>query len=356
MTSPTVSVPTPATVVDVEVLERNIRSVHEHLAGLGVRVRPHVKTHKSLEIARRQLAAGAAGLTVATVGEAEVFAEVCSDLFIAYPLWPDDSQLASLARLSEGARVAVGTDSEEAVHHLAKGLDRRVELMIEVDSGHHRSGCSPEQVARVARAAGDHGLTVRGVFTFPGHSYAPGEGGRAAREEADALRQAAELLRAELHLDRVEVSGGSTPSTPHTRPGVITETRPGVYVFNDAQQWELGTVPSDQIALTVHARVVSVRPGSVVLDSGSKVLGADRAAYATGFGRLLDHPEARIVQLSEHHAVVAVPPTIQLHHGDRVRVVPNHVCNAVNLVDQLIPVAGGRQLPPWPVDARGRNR
>lgn len=355
-TTLTADVPTPSLVVDLNVLRRNIASLHERLSGIGVRVRPHVKTHKSLQIAREQLAAGASGLTVATVGEAEVFATVCQDLFVAYPLWPDATQLASLSRLSGEARIAIGTDSVEAVRHLADQLDRRVELMIEVDSGHHRSGSRPDHVGHIAELAVHHGLTVRGVFTFPGHSYAPDGADVAAQQEADALEAAAASLRASTGQDQVEVSGGSTPSVRSTRSSVVTEARPGVYVFNDAQQWELGTVSPSQVALSAYARVVSRRPGYAVLDAGSKVLGADRAPYATGFGRLLDYPSTRLVQLSEHHAVVALPDDTDLSHGEVVRVVPNHVCTAVNLVDQFLPVAGGEQLTPWPVDARGLNR
>jgi D-serine deaminase-like pyridoxal phosphate-dependent protein len=136
----------------------------------------------------------------------------------------------------------------------------------------------------------------------------------------------------------------------------MTEMRPGVYVFGDAQQLELGSIPPDAIALTALATVVSRPPGRVVLDAGSKVLGPDRAPWATGNGRLLDHMGARITQMSEHHAVVAwedgsPPPEI----GSRLRVVPNHVCIAVNLVDELVVCEAGAVVDRWPVAARGAN-
>jgi D-serine deaminase-like pyridoxal phosphate-dependent protein len=142
----------------------------------------------------------------------------------------------------------------------------------------------------------------------------------------------------------------------------LTEARPGVYVFGDAQQWELGSCPPERIALTARATVVSHAGGRVVLDAGSKILSADRAPYATGYGRLLDHPQARIVQLSEHHAVVdlagdpdgAAPPEPPAL-GSVVRVVPNHVCTAVNLVDELLVAHSDRIVDRWPVAARGRN-
>lgn len=347
-------IPTPALVVDCEVLNQNIRAAHSSIAEAGLRIRPHVKTHKSLEIARRQLAAGAAGLTVATVGEAEIFSQVCNDVFIAYPLWPDEDQFSRLKTLSGRCRLAVGVDSAEGVEHLAGSLARSVELMIEIDSGHHRSGCAHAEAGAIAKAALDRNLGVRGVFTFPGHSYTPDGGRSAAWDESASLSRAADSIHEATGLSSLEISGGSTPSFRTSAAGDITETRPGVYIFNDAQQWELGNAAPETIALSAYARVVSAREGQIVLDAGSKVLGADKAAYSTGSGRLLDFPDARIIQLSEHHAVVAIddgPP-----RGSVVRVVPNHVCNAVNLVDELIPVnREGVQLA-WLVDARGRNR
>jgi len=132
--------------------------------------------------------------------------------------------------------------------------------------------------------------------------------------------------------------------------------RPGVYVFNDAQQWELGTCGPEAVALTVAATVVSRRPGRVVLDAGSKALGADRPAWTTGFGRLLDAPAARVVALSEHHATVTWPDGERLPDlGEVLRVVPNHVCAAVNLADELVVAAGGEQVDTWRVAARGAN-
>jgi D-serine deaminase-like pyridoxal phosphate-dependent protein len=149
------------------------------------------------------------------------------------------------------------------------------------------------------------------------------------------------------------VSGGSTPSLEFADSDVLTEIRPGVYVFGDAQQWELdATAPAD-IALTAVATVVSRSPDHLILDAGSKVLGADRAAYATGFGRLLDYPDARLTALSEHHATVV---GVDLPVGKRVRVVPNHVCAAVNLADEYLVASASAEHKSWPVDARGRNR
>lgn len=346
---------TPYLRIDVERLQANVDQAAAAAARAGVTVRPHAKTHKSIDIARRQLAAGAVGLTVATVGEAEAFASHgATDLFIAYPLWLTDALAGRLRALADSARLAIGVDSvagAETAGRLLAGSG--VEVLVEVDSGHHRSGIDPADAGVVAAAAVASGLVVRGVFTFPGHSYAPEGREAAARDEATALAAARASVEA-VGIEVRVVSGGSTPSLEHADASVLTEVRPGVYVFGDAQQWELGSTTPDRIALTATATVVSHANGRAVLDAGSKVLAADRAPYATGFGRLLDHPEARIVMLSEHHAVVDMGPAALPPLGSVVSVVPNHCCTAVNLVDELW-ADDGQSLTPWPVVARGRN-
>lgn len=343
---------TPAVVVDRDVLERNIARVAEFTQDRGVALRPHAKTHKIPEIAALQLAAGAVGLTVATIGEAEVFVvHGASDVFIAYPLWLSEAKAARLRRLADRARVSFGVDSVAAARH-AGSLVPGAEVLVEVDSGHHRSGVLPEEAGLVAAAARDAGLIVTGAFTFPGHAYGPGAATPAAEQERTALLDARAALEA-AGIDVQVLSGGSTPSLTATREGGVTEVRPGVSVLGDAQQWELGHATPDQIALTVVATVVSVREGVVILDAGSKILGADRAAWATGHGRLLDHPEARITALSEHHATVAGEGLPGL--GEIVRVVPNHVCTVVNLVDSVTVVRDGVVEGEWVVVARGRN-
>jgi D-serine deaminase-like pyridoxal phosphate-dependent protein len=346
--------PTPHLVVDADVLEANVASMAAFARDRGVALRPHAKTHKSPRVAELQLSAGATGLTVATVSEAEVFGEAgCTDLFVAYPLWVDAARGARLRSLTEGVSLVVGTDSVEGARALATHVPG-ASVLIEVDSGHHRSGVLPNDAGALAEVALHAGLEVRGVFTFPGHSYSPGVGLDVAGQESTALRTAATSL-SQHGIEPIVVSGGSTPSVAGADADVLTELRPGVYVFGDAQQWELGTTPPSAIALTCLATVVSHAGGRVVLDSGSKVLGADRPPWTTGWGRLLDHPDARIELLSEHHAVVdwAGGPLPQL--GSRLRVVPNHVCNAVNLADELVVVRGSAVEDVWPVSARGAN-
>ncbi|CAI3803811.1 alanine racemase [Pseudarthrobacter sp. MM222] len=359
-------VDTPDILIDLDILERNITRMAAAVREKGLALRPHAKTHKIAEIAARQMAAGAAGLTVATIGEAEVFAAAgVDDLFIAYPLWSSPQKAERLRRLAATVKIAVGVDSAAGASMLGNGLGSaaaNVSVLVEIDSGHHRSGVSPEAASVVAAAASRAGLHVAGVFTFPGHSYAPGMPASAAAQEQQALRQAAESLAA-AGFEAVRRSGGSTPTALLTDGSAATEVRPGVYVFGDAQQLELGRCAVEDIALTVAATVVSHHvtapgtPARFIIDAGSKILGSDRPAWASGFGRLMDHPTARITALSEHHATVEWQDSGALPGlGDRLRVIPNHVCLAINLVDDVAVIRRGALVDRWAVAARGKNK
>jgi D-serine deaminase-like pyridoxal phosphate-dependent protein len=354
---------TPALVVDQTRLERNLRDMADSAATRGIRLRPHAKTHKTAEIGQLQLGLGAVGLTVATIGEAEKFADAgVTDLFIAYPLWPSPQRVRRLAALAERIRLRLAVESTEAAAGFAPlaQLGRPPEILVEIDSGHHRTGVAPSQAGEVALAAARAGLPLAGVFTFPGHSYRQGGREQAAADEAAALGGAAAALRAAgvrvVGAD-VERSGGSTPTATVRADPPLTELRPGVYVFNDAQQVELGVCGDDQIALVAAATVVSrPSPGRFVLDSGSKVLSGDVQSLSGGFGRLLSWPDARIMAVSEHHATVVLPPGAAAPElGEIVAVVPNHVCTAVNLTDELLIVRDGAVVDTWPVMARGAN-
>jgi D-serine deaminase-like pyridoxal phosphate-dependent protein len=349
---------TPYLAVDLEVLENNIAAMAELARGRGLLLRPHVKTHKCLEIASRQLDAGASGITVATVSEAEIFAGAgCSDIFIAYPLWADRARGVRLQELAKRCSLRLGVDSAKGVEALAENAagEAPIEVLIEIDSGHHRTGVVPDAAGDLAIAAVNFGLKVRGAFTYPGHGYGPGLASAAAAGEAQALARAAASMRA-VGVPAEVLSGGSTPTASLTAAGTVTEMRPGVYVFGDAQQLEMGTCSVDQVALTIVATVVSRAPGRIVLDAGSKVLGADRPPWTTGYGRLVEYPDAVISALSEHHATVSWPGnTSQPELGTVLGVVPNHVCSAVNLADELVILAGGVIVDRWRVAARGAN-
>lgn len=359
--------PTPSLVVDELRLERNLRAMAASAAERGIRLRPHAKTHKTAQIGRRQLDLGAAGLTVATIGEAEAFADAgVQDLFVAYPLWPSAGRLSRLQALTEQIKLRLGVESPAAATRLGElaRCTRPPEILVEVDSGHHRTGVPPDQAGEVGLAAARAGLAVVGVFTFPGHSYAPGAREKAAAQEASALAAAEASLRSAGVIPAgpgepraAERSGGSTPTALQHAEPPLTELRPGVYVFGDAQQVELGVCGLAEIALAAAGTVVSrQRTGRLVLDCGSKVLGADRQPWATGFGRLPGCPDAQVVALSEHHATVTLPAGTAIPElGEVVAVIPNHVCAAVNLADELLVVRDGRVTDAWRLIARGAN-
>ncbi|WP_327292754.1 alanine racemase [Streptomyces sp. NBC_01198] len=353
---------TPALMVDVDVLDRNIRRMAEASLSQGFALRPHAKTHKCLQIADRQLLAGARGLSVATISEAEAFARGgVDDLFIAFPVWPDADKARRLRRLADEVALRVGAESVEGVQRLGdavRGSARPVEVLVEVDSGNHRTGVPPGSAGEVGKAAMDAGLAVAGVFTFPGHGYGHDAQARerAARDEERALSEAARTLR-DLGLDIQVVSGGSTPTVGRWQPGPVNELRPGVYVFNDATQLALGSCGADDLALAAAATVISVpAPDRFVLDVGSKVLGADASPWVTGHGYLPRFPQATVGGLWEHHAVVGLPAGVEGPRlGSVVAVVPNHVCTPVNLADELVVVQGREVVDRWPVAARGAN-
>lgn len=353
---------TPVLVVDADVLDRNIARMAQAARTGGFALRPHAKSHKCAEIAGRQLRAGAVGLSVATLSEAEALAAAgVDDLFVAYPLWLDAGKARRLHRLADKVALRVGADSAQAVRRLAdavRGSDRRVEVLVEVDCGAGRTGVPAADAGRVAEAAAEAGLLVVGAFTFPGQGYDhdPGARERAARDEERALAEAAESLR-ERGLRAEVLSGGSTPTAAHRRPGPVGELRPGVYVFNDAQQLAIGTCTADDLALCVATTVISrPAPGRLVLDAGSKVLGSDRSPWVTGHGYLPRYPDAVVTALWEHHAVVRLPEGVPAPAlGSVLALVPHHVCTPVNLADELLIARGGVELDRWRVAARGAN-
>lgn len=355
---------TPAVLVDLDVLERNIARMAARARAAGVNLRPHAKTHKCPQIGRLQRAAGAWGLSVAKVGEAEVFADAgFEDLFVAYPLVGEDKGRRLLA-LADRIRLAVGVDSVEGARTIAgpfREAGRELDVLLKVDVGYGRVGVLPEHAADVARrVAGLPGLRLRGVFTHAGHGYlAETKAGvdEIARLEGERLTAAAAELRAAgLTID--EVSVGSTPTAAHAMrvPGV-TECRPGNYVFHDASQVGLGTCGIEDCALTVVATVVSVpAPGRAVVDAGSKTLSSDPLRpRAGGHGWILGR-RSRVERLSEEHGVVAVEPGESFRVGERVTILPNHACVVANLHDRLVGVSGGRVEAVLTVAARGQVR
>jgi D-serine deaminase-like pyridoxal phosphate-dependent protein len=334
---------TPALVVDRERLTRNIEQMAQNTD--GVALRPHAKTHKCAQIARLQLDHGAVGLTVATLLEAEAFADAgAPSIFIAYPFWAGgETRRARIDKLRERVDLRIGVDSAAAARQLPAGQ----QVLIELDSGQHRTGVQPKQVQALAADCLRMGLDVIGAFTHPGHAYdEPGNPPKAAADERAVLAAAGADIEA-LTGKKPELSGGSTPTAYDGATAPLTEVRPGTYVFGDRQQMRLAGRTVDDIALVVAARVVSTpRPGEAVLDCGSKALSKDRPPWLEGHGLIIEAPDAVIDSLTEEHAVVQ---GISANVGDLVRVVPNHVCTVVNLARELVVTDNGVVSDVWPL-------
>jgi D-serine deaminase-like pyridoxal phosphate-dependent protein len=352
-------VETPSVVVDIDALERNIALMRDAMATRGVGLRPHTKTSKCVEVVQRQVAAGAVGLTVATLGEAEALADAgFTELFQAYPLWAGTPARARRLRdLHERCELMVGVesvDSAEALGAAMRRASRPLAVLVEVDPGMQRTGVDPAEVGAVARAALDAGLDVRGAFTFGGHVYSTCDAAGAADDEVRVLESAAGALAAIGIVDPILSAGSTATASMSARPPV-TDERPGVYVFQDRQQLTLGSAAPDSIAMVVAATVIASHvDGRFVLDAGSKALGADRPAWLSGHGHVAGDDDAQLLGLSEHHCVartVGRRPRV----GEVVAVVPNHCCTVVNLTDELIAVRDGAVVDRWRIASRGRN-
>jgi D-serine deaminase-like pyridoxal phosphate-dependent protein len=349
---------TPVAVRDDDAMERNLRRMAAVAGRAGVRLRPHAKTHKSPAVARRQLEHGAAGLTVATLQEAEVMADAgVRDILVAHPP-VGRAKLARLAHLAARVeRLAVSLDDVE----LAAAIPAGVEVLWEVDTGLHRIGTAAGEptvaaVCRVVAAIGHE--RFRGILTHGGQAYrATGEAElrTAAAEESEGLAATAAKLRA-AGVEVREVSVGSTPTAGFAPEFEgVTEIRPGTYVYGDAGQVTLGTHAIEDCALAVVGTVISA-PASdrCVVDTGSKSISADRIVPTLdGFGIVLGHPGLNVARLSEEHTVLTAAESTGLEVGDRVAIVPAHACTTVNLHPYLLTFAESGKVSWEPVAARG---
>ena len=359
------TIETPVPLVDLNVMRANIARIASYCRQHHLRWRPHTKTHKSPVVAAEQLAGGAAGLTVATLREAEVMAALTDDLLLAYPQVGEAKLMRLLALDPWPADFVMALDSIAALEGLsgaASASGREVGVVIELDAGMHRVGVQTPQVAvdLALKAASAPALRYEGVMFYPGH----------LRESADklgpGLTQVADLVGQYLEaLDKAGVpprivSGGSTPTVwlSHRIPG-LTEVRAGTTVYGDRTTASIGVCDWSDCAYTVLATVVSVAvPGQAVIDAGSKALTREELrAMGGGYGALLDRPEVTLSSLSEEHGLLDLSRTDwRPQVGDRVRVVPNHVCVSVHLHERIYGVENGAIVQQWPVAARGRER
>jgi len=345
---------TPAVTVRLDIVERNIRRVHGHLARHGIANRPHVKTHKIPALGRLQMAAGAVGITCQKLGEVEVFSEagVADDVLLTYNLIGRAKIERLLALSRRLRRLAVVFDNEVVARGLAEGAraaGAEIPFLVECDTGFGRTGVqTPEAALELARAAMRLGsLRFEGLMTFPNRE----PGTRAFFGRALELFERAGI-------PVPVVSGGGTPAlfTAQSIPQ-LTEHRAGVYIYNDRMAVASGAATWDDCAMRVRCTVVSrPTPERAVLDAGSKVLTSDLYSVQ-GYGHLLEYPEAAVINLSEEHGVVDLSACRERPRiGEVVEVVPNHCCAVSNMVDEVYGIRDGAVEAVWKVAARGRVR
>ena len=354
---------TPALLIDVNVLDRNLRRMARYCSDHKLALRPHTKTHKMLEIARLQLQHGAAGITVAKLGEAEVMADAgIQDILIVYPLW-GEKKWERLIDLAGRVRVTVAVDSlavATGISRTAKAAGQEIGIRAEFDTGFHRCGwpIAPASMDEIQKLIALPNLRWDGILVYPGHIM----GNRTIREhdiarENETMDKLFELLDC-ASIPYPVVSGGNTPAAfaSHCFHG-LTEIRPGTYVFNDRNTVDAESVTFDECALTVLVTVVSrSSPQRGIIDAGSKTLSADRllSGEHRGYGYVLKHPELKLEELSEEHGHFSIPGDSSIRIGDRLRVIPNHVCPCINLHDRVFVVEGERLVDEWRIAARGK--
>ena len=354
---------TPAVLVDIDTLGRNLSGMARYCCAHNLTLRPHTKTHKIPQIARLQLQHGAPGVTVAKLGEAEVMADAgINDLLIVYPLWGEKKWMR-LAELAKRVRISVAMDSlavAAGISRVAKSAGVEVGIRLECDTGLQRCGLSAneESIAIAQKIIALPNLRWEGISLYPGHIM-----GNLEIREQDIALENVKLDQLYALFDSAGVpypvvSGGNTPAAfqSHQFHGV-TEIRPGTYIFNDRNTVDAESAAYSDCAVTVIATVVSTSvPGKAVIDAGSKTLSADTllSGERKHFGYIQDRPELILHDLSEEHGHLIVPGDSHLEVGDQLRIIPNHVCPCINLHDRVFVVSGEKVVDQWNVAARGK--
>ncbi len=358
---------TPALVIDLDIFEANLLRVQQYADRHGLRLRPHTKTHKSPEVARRQLTLGAAGLAVAKVGEAEVLAGAPGDvapfdLLVAFPV-VGAQKLERLMRVARRTPVTVALDSEAAARPLSEAAQTagvEIGVLVEVDVGLGRVGLvpGPEAVNLAILISTLPGLRFRGITFYPGHIRNPdGEDAQKFQALGTVLRGLlGELNKAGLEAEIV--SGGSTPTLFHSHlVDGLNEIRPGTYVYNDLNTHLSGACTLEECAASVLVTVVSTpRKGDAMVDGGSKTFSSDRPNTARSTYGLIDgSPESVFHKMNEEHGFLDITRAArEFKVGDRLRIFPNHICVVVNLHESVYGVRGETVERVWKVEGRGK--
>lgn len=358
---------TPCLLVDFDRLNNNIKKMASVANKNQVALRPHIKTHKSVKIARMQTDAGASGITVAKVSEAEVMAQHgFKDLFIAYPVI-GQRKIERILKLNLDHRIIVGVDSFAGAAWLSEAAvaaNQSLEVRLEVDIGFERTGVPPEKLLDLAqRIHALEGIRLTGIFSFKamtknGQPTQDREG--AGLEEGQMTVACAQKLR-DAGLAIEDVSVGSTPTAEYAAavPGV-TEIRPGTYVFNDMATVKTGACEINDCAASVLVTVVSCPDHRrLIIDGGSKTFSTDNQPdrfphYLSGFGTIIGEEGLVFDRMTEEHGILHVKDGArQVEIGEKLRIIPNHICTTVNLHTSMTIHKGNKIQRSIPIDARG---
>ena len=353
---------TPAVIVDLDVMEQNLSRMADYCRQHQLLLRPHTKSHKIPELAKRQIASGAIGITVAKIGEAEVMLNAgITDILIAYPIvGPEKAK--RLATIAERASIVVSIDSEEAAASISEAVSRqgtRVGILVELDVGFHRCGFNNEAdaVQLAKKITSLPGLEFKGLMFFPGHFGVGPEQRVVLRNEVNGfLDRTFEAFERE-GIALPIVSGGSTPTASESALfHGVNEVRPGMYIFNDRNTAGIAAASLADCALSVLVTVVSTSvPGRAIIDGGSKTFSSDRYQAGEGFGLVKEDHAAEIERLSEEHGHLNITRSDRRYKvGERFSVIPNHVCTTVNMHDEIYGVRGERVEVAWRVEGRGK--
>jgi D-serine deaminase-like pyridoxal phosphate-dependent protein len=357
---------TPAVVVDLDVMERNLSRMAEYCRGKNLRLRPHTKSHKIPGLAKRQLDHGAHGITVAKIGEAEVMLDAgITDMLIAYPI-VGQGKAEKLADIAVRADITVALDSVDAARAISQEMSKtsaRAGVLVELDVGFRRCGIANEVelLSVVQRVVDLPGLEFKGLMFFPGHLQVPEQERAELRVGVNEFLERAVSKLETAGIPVPVVSGGSTPTARecHLFYGV-NEIRPGMYIFNDRNMVGVGIASVEDCALSVITTVVSTSvSGRAIVDGGSKTFSSDRhlAGDGKGFGIVKGDPDAELEQLSEEHGHLNISRSTHSYRvGERLAIIPNHVCSTVNMHNQLYGIRGEQVETVWEVAGRGKVR
>lgn len=358
---------TPSLLVDLDVMEKNMTRMADIATKHGVKLRPHIKTHKSPWVAKQQISHGAQGITVAKISEAEVMAAGgITDILLAYPII-GRKKIERLSKLLKKIDVKLSidsTDAADAASEAARNAGKSIEVYIDVDTGLGRMGRLPGEptVALAKEISKRPGIEIIGVLAHAGHLMrcsTKEQLEQAAKVGAKQMVETARML-SQVGINVREVSPGFTAGARFeaTVPGV-TEIRPGTYVFNDSNEVYAWAADISDCAAFILTQVVSrPAPDRAIIDAGSKTLARDTPIWpdATGFGIIPDFPDIKVDRLSEEHGVLDIPPTLDLAVGDRLLIIPNHICPVVNLFDVMHGVRNNRVEREIVVSGRGMRQ